>query len=73
MVRQTEIVIAGEVDDLAAVVVAYGGLLVFEDPEIEMGAFGAKFIENCGQMSEVGARWGPGNSLYMVINLKGEE
>ncbi len=58
VVGQAQVVVAGQVDDLAAVVVADRGLLVVEDAELEAGAFGAEFVENCGQMGQLGARRG---------------
>ena len=45
VVGEAEIVVAGQVDDFAAVVVADGGLLVVEHAEPEVGAFGAEFVE----------------------------
>ncbi len=56
VVCEAQVVVAGQVDDLAAVVVAHRGLLVVEDAELEVGAFGAKFVESCGEMGELGAR-----------------
>ena len=56
VVGQTQVVVAGQVDYLAAVVVADRGLLVVEDAKLEVGAFGAEFVEGCGQMGELGAR-----------------
>ncbi len=58
MVGQAEVVVTGQVDDLAAVVVANRGLLVVEDAELEVGAFGAEFVESRGQVGELGARSG---------------
>ena len=50
MVAEAEIVIAGEVDDLAAVVVADGGLLVVQNAEAEVGAAGLELIELGGEV-----------------------
>src|ERR1017187_2000120 len=58
VIGQAQVVVAGQVNHLAAVVVAHRGLLVVEDAELEIGTFGAEFIENCGQVLEVGARVG---------------
>ena len=58
MVGQAQVVVAGQVDDLAAVVVAHRGLLVVEDAELEVGALGAQFVEHGGQMGKLGARSG---------------
>ena len=54
VVAQAEVVVAGEVDDLAAVVVADGGLLVVEDAQAEVGAAGAQVVERGGQVGELG-------------------
>ena len=56
MVGQAEVVVAGQVDDLAAVVVANRRLLVVEHAELEVGALGAKVVEDLGQMGKLGAR-----------------
>ena len=50
MIAEAEVVIAGEVDDLAAVVVADGGLFVVKDAEAEMGAAGAELVELGGEV-----------------------
>ena len=36
MIREAEVIVAGQVDDLAPVVVAHRGLLVIKDPQFEM-------------------------------------
>ena len=56
MVGQAQVIVAGQVDHLAAVVVANWGLLVVENPELEVGTFGAEFVENGGKVSELWAR-----------------
>ena len=38
VIAETEVVVGGEIDDLAAVVVADGGLLVVEHAQAEVGA-----------------------------------
>ena len=58
VVAEAEVVIRGEVDDLAAVVVADGALLVVEDTESEVGAAGAEVVEDGGQVGELRARCG---------------
>jgi hypothetical protein len=59
MIAKAEVVIAGEVDDLAAVVMADGGLLVVQDAEVEVSASGAKVIEGGSEVGELGAGgWG---------------
>ena len=42
VIAEAEVVVAGEIDDLAAVVVADGGLLVVEDAQAKVGAAGAE-------------------------------
>src|SRR5260370_123246 len=44
MVAEAEVVVAGEVDDLATVVVADRGLLVVEEAKAEVGAAGVEFV-----------------------------
>ena len=51
VVGEAEIVVAGEVDDLAAVIMAYRRLLVVEDAKFEVGSFFAKIVEGGGEMS----------------------
>ena len=46
VVGQAQVVVAGQVDDFAPVVVADRGLLVVEDAELEVGALGAEFVED---------------------------
>src|SRR5208282_54607 len=48
--------VAGEVDDFAPVVVADRGLLVIEDAQLEVCAFGAQVVECGGEVSELWAR-----------------
>ena len=55
VVGQAEIVVAGQVDDLAPVVVADRGLLVVENAQLEVRALGAKFVEHGGEMGKLGA------------------
>ena len=56
VVGQPEVVVAGQVDDFAAIVVAHRGLLIVQDAKLEMRALGAKLVENLGQMRKLGAR-----------------
>ena len=56
MVAQAEVVVAGQVDDLAAVVVADRGLLVVEHAQPEVGAAGAQVVERGGEVGELGTR-----------------
>ena len=58
VVGQAEIVVAGQVDDLAPVVVADGGLLVVEHAQPEVRAFGAEIVEHGGEVGELGAGCG---------------
>jgi hypothetical protein len=55
MVGQAKVVVAGQVDDLFAVVVAHRRLLVVENAQFEMGSVGAQFIQDSGQMGKLGA------------------
>ncbi len=56
VVAEAEVVVGGEVDDLAAVVVADGALFVVEDAEFEVGAALAEFVQLRGEVGELGAR-----------------
>ena len=58
VVGQAEIVVAGQVDHLAAVVVANRRLLVVEHAEIEVRALGAQLVKNGGQVCKLGAGCG---------------
>ena len=58
MVAEAEIVVAGEVDDLFAVVGADGGLLIVEDAEAEVGAAGAQIIKGGGEVGHLGSGGG---------------
>ena len=60
VIAEAEIVVAGEVDDLFAVVGADGGLLVVEDTEAKVGAAGAQVIEDGGEVGQLGAGGGTG-------------
>ncbi len=55
VVGQAKIVVAGQVDDLAAVVVADRRLLVIEHAEIEVRTLSAQLVEHGSEMSELGA------------------
>ena len=55
MIGEAEIVVAGQVDDFAAVVMADRGLLVVENAKLEVGALGAEVIEDLGQMGKLRA------------------
>jgi len=54
VIGQAQIVVAGQVDDLFAVVVADRGLLVVEDAQLEVGAIGAQLVERGGQVGKLG-------------------
>ena len=56
VVGQAEIVVAGEVDDLFAVVVADRGLLVVEHAQLEVGALGAEVVEHGGEIGKLRTR-----------------
>jgi hypothetical protein len=60
MVCQAQVVIAGQVYDFFPVVAAHRGLLVVEDPEVEVSPLGLEFFEDGGKISELRAR---GSSL----------
>ena len=53
VVAEAEVVVAGEVDDLAAVIGADGGLRVFKLAELEEGAGLAEVVELGGEVSEL--------------------
>ena len=55
VVAETEVVVAGEVDDFAAVVGADGGLNVVELAELEVGSAALEFVELGGEMGELRA------------------
>ena len=55
MVGKAKVVVAGQVHDFAAVIVAHRGLLIVENAELEIGALGAQFVEGWGQVGELGA------------------
>ena len=55
VVGQAQIVVAGQVDDLAAVVVAHRRLLIVEHAQIEVRALGAQLVEHGSQMCKLGA------------------
>jgi hypothetical protein len=65
VVGQAEVVVAGQVDDLFAVVVTDGGLLVIENAEPEVGALGAEFIKRSSQVSKLGTCGGLGHGGYL--------
>ena len=60
VVAEAEVVVAGEVDDLFAVVVADGGLGVVEDAEPEEGSALAEVLQLGGEVGELRAAgsWG---------------
>ena len=58
MVRQAQVVVAGQVDHLAAVVVAHRRLLIVQNAQLEVGPLGAQIVENGGQMGKLGTRSG---------------
>ena len=66
MVGQAQVVVAGQVDHLAAVVVANRRLLVVEHAELEVRAFGAKLVENGGEVGKLGARSGSESWRYTL-------
>ena len=55
VVGQPQVVVAGQVDHLLAVVVADGGLLVVEDAQVEVSALGFEFVQGCGQVGKLRA------------------
>ena len=55
VVGQAQIIVAGQVDHLLAVVVAHRRLLIVEDAQFEVGALGAQFVERGGQVGKLGA------------------
>ena len=61
MVGQAQVIVAGQVDDLLAVVVADGGLLVVENAQLEMRALGAQFVHGGGQVGKLRAGSGLGH------------
>ena len=58
MVAEAEVVVGGEVDDALAVVGADGGLFVFEDAEMEVGAALTQIVQLGGEVGELGASGG---------------
>ena len=58
VIAEAEVVVAGEVDDATAVVVADGGLFVVEHAEVEEGAAAAEVVELGGEVRELGAGGG---------------
>ena len=56
MVGQPQVVVAGQVDHLAPVVVAHRRLLVIQNAQLEMGPLGPQFIEYGSQVGKLGAR-----------------
>ena len=46
MIGEAKVVVAGQVDDFAAIVVAHRGLLIIEDAQFEMRAFCFKLVEH---------------------------
>ncbi len=67
VVGEAEVVVAGEVDHFAAVVVADRRLLIVEDAQLEMGALGAQVVE-CGR--EIGKLRGAWQSPSWRLHLK---
>jgi hypothetical protein len=65
VIRQAEIVVAGEVDDLLAVVMADRGLLIVEDAQAEVGAFLLEAIEDIGQIGELRTRRGGSHAGHL--------
>ena len=65
MICEAEVVVAGEVDDLPAVVVANRRLLVVENAQFEVGALGAQFVESRGQVGELRARCGRSHGVHL--------
>ena len=58
VVGQAEIIVAGQVDDLLAVVVADRRLLVVEHAQVEMRSLGAQFVQHGGQVGKLRAGGG---------------
>jgi len=65
MVGQAEVVVAGQVDHLLAVVVANRRLLVVEDAQFEVGSLGAQFVERGGQVGKLGAGRGLAHGVLL--------
>ena len=55
VIAQAKVVVRGEVDDLAAVVVAHRRLLVVEHTQLEIGALLLQFFKLRGQMAKLRA------------------
>ena len=55
MVGQAQIVVAGQVDHLAPVVVAHRRLLIVENAQFEVRSLRAQIVERGGQMGKLGA------------------
>ncbi len=64
MVAEAEVVIAGEVDDLLAVVGTHGALLVVEYAQLEEGSALLQVIELRGEMSKLRTRGGSGGHRH---------
>ncbi len=54
MIGQPQVVVAGQIDHLAPVIVAHRRLLVIEDAQLEMRALGAQLIKNGRQVGKLG-------------------
>jgi hypothetical protein len=61
MVGQAQVVVAGQVDHLLAVVVAHRRLLVVQNAQVEVRALGAQFVQRGGQVGKLGAGSGLGH------------
>ena len=55
MVRQPEVIVAGQIDHMLAVVVAHRRLLVVQHAEPEIGALGAQVVQGLGQVGKLRA------------------
>ena len=69
MVGQPQVVVAGQVDHFAPVIVAYRRLLVIENAELEMRPVRAQFIQHGSQVGKLRARSSLCHGIY--LNQKG--
>src|SRR5208282_2794192 len=67
MSGQSQIIVRSEVDDSLAVEGADRRLLVLQHAQLEVGAFGFKFVE---LVSEIGERVGAGCSCHKNLELR---
>ena len=67
---QPKIIIGGEIDDLLAVEGAHRLLFVFEDAQLEVGAFILQLVELVGEIGELGAGGGDGHAKSSISMVK---